>query len=379
MTRPRYDVAVLGLGGMGSAATWHLARRGHRVIGIEQFGPAHDLGSSHGASRMVRQAYYEDPRYVPLLVRAYRLWDELATLTGRSTLVRTGGLMIGPANGAVVTGSAASAEAWGLPHEVLGPEDVSARFPTFRLGRDDLAVYEPGAGYVDPEATVADHIGLATDAGATVVLDTTVVGWELEATGVLVHTASDAVTADRLVVCAGPWTAGVLSPQFPLWVERHVTHWFEPAADTGSFSVGRHPVYLWEYERGAEFYGFPMLGDGRGAKAAFFHDGRRADPDHLDRQVTEDEAEQLHRVLATRIPGLAGRWLSGVACMYTMTPDRHFVVGPVPGTDGRVLVAGGFSGHGFKFVPVVGELLADLATDVAPSLDYSLFDPQRFD
>ena len=375
----RFDVAVVGLGGMGSAAAWHLARRGHRVIGVEQFGPAHNRGSSHGASRMVRQAYYEDPRYVPLLVRAYRLWDELASVTGRDTLVRTGGLMIGPADGSVVTGSLGSAEAWGLPHEVLEPADVARRFPTLRLSRGDLAVVEPGAGFVDPEATVTTHLGLAADAGATLVFDTTVVAWDHEGPGIRLDTSAGTVAADRLVVCAGPWTARILGRLGDhLEVERQVQHWFEPAGDIGRFALGRHPVYLWEYEPGAEFYGFPMLGDGRGAKVAFFHRGSPADPDQLDGLVPEAEAGPLRDLLADRIPDLAGRWLSGVACMYTMTPDRHFVIGPVEGTGGRVVVAAGFSGHGFKFVPVIGELLADLATGVPPSVACSWLEPGRF-
>ena len=376
---PRYEVAVVGLGGMGSAAAWHLARRGHRVLGVEQFGPAHSRGSSHGASRMVRQAYYEDPRYVPLLVRAYRLWDELASVSGRPTLVRTGGLMIGPADGSVVTGTVGSAEAWGLPHEVLEPAEAGRRFPTLRLAAGDVAVLDPGAGLVDPEATVATHLDLAADAGATLAFDTSVVGWELEGSGVMLRTSSGTVAADRLVVCAGPWTTRILDGLGRhLSVERQVQHWFEPKGDIGRFALGCHPVYLWEYERGAEFYGFPVLDDGRGAKAALFHHASPADPDHLDRQVTEAEAGPLRDALSARIPDLAGRWLSGAACMYTMTPDRHFVIGPVEGTDGRVVVAAGFSGHGFKFVPVVGELLADLATGVSPSVDCSFFDPRRF-
>ncbi len=384
-SRSGCDVVVIGLGGMGSSVAWQLARRGHRVVGVEQFGPAHARGSSHGASRLVRRAYYEDPRYVPLLLRAYELWDELGRLTGRPSLVRTGGLMIGPSDGAVVSGTVGSAERWSLPHEVLGPDAVAHRFPTFRLGPGDLAVFEPDAGFVDPEATVAAHLGLATAAGATLEFDTTVRGWELIGSGVIVETSTGTVTADHLVVCAGPWSERVLRPlgrpDLPLTVERQLMHWFQPSGDAEPFAVGRHPVYLWEYEHGAEFYGFPTLDDGRGAKVAFFHQGGpadTADPDHLDRDVVAGDAGALREVLADRLPDLAGRWLSGTACMYTMTPDRHFVVGPVDGTDGRVTVAAGFSGHGFKFVPVVGEVVADLATGQKPSLDLTLFDPARF-
>jgi sarcosine oxidase len=387
-SRSGCEVAIIGLGGMGSAVAWQLARRGHRVIGVEKFGPAHSRGSSHGASRMVRQAYYEDPRYVPLLLRAYELWDELGHLAGRPSLVRTGGLMIGPDRGAVVTGTVASAETWGLTHEVLGPDEVARRFPAFRLGTDDRAVFEPNAGFVDPEATVAAHLDLATATGATLEFDTVVQGWEQNGSGVVIETSSGTITADHLVVCAGPWSSrvlhapGALMPlDLPLSVERQVQHWFLPSDNPDRFALGRLPVYLWEYDHGAEFYGFPMLGDGRGAKVAFFHHGgptSAVDPDHLDRQVRATEAESLRAVLSGRLPDLAGRWLSGAACMYTMTPDRHFVVGPVDGTEGRITVAAGFSGHGFKFVPVIGEVVADLATGVSPRLDLDLFDPGRF-
>jgi sarcosine oxidase len=314
-----YDVAVIGLGGMGSAAAWHLARRGQRVVGFEQFDPVHDRGSSHGSTRLVRQAYYEDPRYVPLLVRAYELWDELGSLTGSPALQRTGGLMLGPRDGAVVTGTLASAEQWGLPHRLLDADEVMRRHPAFRLRPDEVAVHEPAAGFVVPERTIADHLDLAAAAGAALHFRTDVQGWELTATGVRVHTGTAGFDAGRLVVCAGPWSTRVLADHgLPLVVERHLVHWFAPGGDPARFA-------------------------------------------------------------ADRLPGLADHWLSGTACMYTVTPDRNFVVGSVAGTDGRVTVAAGFSGHGFKFVPVIGEIVADLATHGSTALDISLFDPRRFD
>jgi len=375
-----YDVAVIGLGGMGSAAAWHLARRGQRVVGFEQFDPVHDRGSSHGSTRLVRQAYYEDPRYVPLLVRAYELWDELGSLTGSPALQRTGGLMLGPRDGAVVTGTLASAEQWGLPHRLLDADEVMRRHPAFRLRPDEVAVHEPAAGFVVPERTIAEHLDLAAAAGAALHFRTDVQGWELTATGVRVHTGTAGFDAGRLVVCAGPWSTRVLADHgLPLVVERHLVHWFAPGGDPARFAADRLPVYLWELEAGSELYGFPVFAGDPRAKVAFFHDGRGADPDHLDRQVAPEEAASLHRALSDRLPGLADHWLSGTACMYTVTPDRNFVVGSIAGTDGRVTVAAGFSGHGFKFVPVIGEIVADLATHGSTALDISLFDPRRFD
>ncbi len=380
-----YDVAVVGLGAMGSSAAWHLARRGERVIGFERFGPAHDRGSSHGETRMVRQAYFEDPRYVPLLLRSVELWDELGSISGSPLLTRTGGLMIGPADGDVVAGTVASAERWGIPHGVLDAAQVASRFPSFRLRPDEMAVFEPGAGFVPPEESVAIHLALAEGAGARLEFHTPVLEWELDDPaggargGVSVRTGVGEFRADRLVACAGAWSASVLEGLgLPLRVERHALHWFAPSGDTARFRLGRLPVYLWEFVEGSELYGFPLLLGAPGAKVAFFHHGRPADPDHLDREVTTGEAEVLRSELIDRIPDLAGTWLSGVACMYTMTPDRHFMIGRAPGTDGRVHMACGFSGHGFKFAPAVGEILADLATTGKTPWDISLFDPLRF-
>ncbi len=281
-----FDVAVLGLGGMGSAAAWHVARRGYRVVGFEQFGVAHDRGSSHGESRMVRQAYYEDPRYVPWLLRSYQLWDELADVTGAPTLVRTGGLMIGAAEGAVVRGTLTSAQSWNIAHEVLDRTEVARRFPSFTLGSNELAVYEPGAGFVRPEATVRAHVQLAESAGATLHFNTEVTGWEVGPQGVTVATAHDVTHVDRLIVTAGPWAASLLSDLgLALRVERHVVHWITPKGNAESFALGHHPVYLWECADGSEFYGFPALDGENAAKVAFFHDGQPTNPDQVDRSV----------------------------------------------------------------------------------------------
>jgi sarcosine oxidase len=374
-----FDVAIIGLGGMGSAAAWQVARRGYRVVGFEQFGVAHDRGSSHGESRMVRQAYYEDPRYVPWLLRSYQLWDELAEVTGAPTLVRTGGLMIGAADSAVVQGTLHSAQSWSIAHEVLDRTEITRRFPSFALAPNELAVYEPGAGFVRPEATVSAHVQLAEAAGATLHFNTAVTGWEVGSRGVSVTTAHGVTQVDRLIVTAGPWAASLLSDLgIALRVERHVMHWMTPKGNVESFALGHHPVYLWECANGSEFYGFPALDGEKAAKVAFFHDGRPTSPDQVDRSVVASEAEPLMEELVSRIPNLPGTWVTGRACLYTMSPDNHFVIGTVPETEDRVSVAAGFSGHGFKFAPVVGQVLADLATTGSTDLDLTLFSPSRF-
>jgi len=373
------DVVVVGLGEMGSAAAWQLARRGLRVVGLEQFGPAHSLGSSHGETRLVRQAYYEHPAYVPLMLRAYELWDDLATCTGAPTLHRTGGLMIGPADGTVVSGTVRGAAAGAIPHEVLTPAQLHQRFPAFRLGPDELAVHEPGAGFVSPEATVAAHLDLAEIAGAELHFGAPVRSWATTASGVVVEADALTVQAERLVLAAGAWSPAMLpGVTMPLRVERHVMQWFAPAGDPARFDASRFPVYLWELPDGMEVYGFGRASAGTGIKAAYFRKGTAADPDHLDREVTAAQAVSLQTDLAGRIPGLADRWLSGQACLYTMTPDHHFVIGAVAGSEDRVVVAAGFSGHGFKFVPVVGQILTDLVTTGRTDLPIDLFSPTRF-
>lgn len=377
----RYDVIVLGLGGMGSAAAWHLAERGARTLGVEQFGAGHDRGSSHGGTRIVRRAYFEHSDYVPLLSRAYELWDALAERTGRPTLVRTGALMIGAPDSPVVRGTLASAERWNLPHRVLDTADMARRYPQFALRGGECGVYEADAGYVGPEATVRAHLDLAAAAGADLRFGVRA-GWGLAENGVEVDLGDRRVRADRLVLSAGAWTSALLAgrtwPQPPLRVVRRVMHFLAPPQGEAAFAPDRFCVYVFQTGAADEIYGFPFLGPaGAGVKVGFHHRGGDADPDHHERSVTDAEKDEMHALLAQRIPGLAGPTVDARACMYTMTPDEHFVIGRWPGTDDRVSVAAGFSGHGFKFVPVVGEILADLALDGVTSRPIGFLSPER--
>jgi len=371
-------VVVIGLGGMGSAAAAHLARRGAWVVGLEQFSPAHDLGSSHGETRIVRQAYFEHPDYVPLAQRAYELWDELAAAMGAPLLHRIGGLMLGAPESPVVAGTLRSARQWALPHEHLDREATAARYPQFRLEDGEESVYEAIAGHVSPAGAVRAHLEVAAAHGARLRFGAVVNGWDLVPGGVEVTVDGARLRADRLVLAAGPWTGKVLGPVLPLRPVRRVVAYFAPRGDGDAFAPDRFPVYVFDVGGGDAIYGFPETVRGRGAKVGFHYRGPDVDPDLIARTVSPAEIEELRAVVADRIPGLAGRCLDASVCMYTMTPDEHFVIGLMPGTDGRVVIAAGFSGHGFKFAPVVGEILADLATAGATRHPIEFLAPSRF-
>jgi sarcosine oxidase len=373
-----FDVIVLGLGGMGSAAAAHLAARGRRVLGLERFGPAHDRGSSHGDSRVIRQSYFEDPAYVPLLLRAYELYDQLSADSGTELIRRTGGLYFGPPDSVVVAGSMRSAREWDLAHEVLDAAEIRRRFPTFTPGAGEVGLFEEAAGFVRPEATVTAHLESAARSGAELRFDEPAESWEATADGVRVTTAAGSYAAGALVVAPGAWAPDVLAELgVPLTIERQVLYWWDPVGGTGPFE--RQPVYIHQDAAGEQVYGFPAIdGPDGGAKIAFFRRGTvLTDPLQLDREVGADEAAYMARYLEDLMPTLPGRLLRAVPCMYTTTPDEHFVIARHP-AHGNVVVACGFSGHGFKFVPVVGEILADLAIDGTTRHPISLFDPLRF-
>jgi sarcosine oxidase len=376
---PAYDVIVVGLGGMGSAAACHLAARGHRVLGLEKFGPAHDQGSSHGGSRITRQSYFESPDYVPLLLRAYELFDKLARDSGRDVITLTGGVMVGRPDSLTVAGSRRSAEHWGLAHEVLSAAELRRRFPTMNPTADEVALYEPKAGFVRPEETVAAHLSVASAAGADLHYHEPMVSWSGTADGgVLVETAAGSYTAGQLVIAPGAWAPQLLADLgVPFVIERQVQYWFEPTGGVTPYLPDRHPIYIWEDAAGSQVYGFPAIdGPDGGAKIAFFRRGIPTTPETIDREVHPDEIRAMAADAGRRFPTLPGRFLRAKTCMYSNTPDEHFVIARHPGHE-AVTVAAGFSGHGFKFVTVVGEILADLATTGTTAHPIALFDPRR--
>ncbi|MGW5117520.1 N-methyl-L-tryptophan oxidase [Streptomyces noursei] len=378
---PTYDVIVLGLGGMGSAAAHHLAARGARVLGLEKFGPVHHRGSSHGGSRITRQSYFEDPAYVPLLLRSYQLYDKLERDTGRRIATLCGGVMVGRPDSRTVRGSLDSARQWDLPHELLDAAELRRRFPTLTPAPDEVALYEARAGFVRPENTVAAHLQLAVRDGAELHFEEPATRWEElpGGAGVRVHTGENAYTAGQLVICPGAWAPRLLSDLgVPVTIERHVMYWFAPDGGTAPFVPARHPIYIWEDARGVQVYGFPAIdGPDGGAKVAFFRKGTDCTPEGIDRTVHEHEVRAMADQLAPRIPALPGRFLKAATCMYSNTPDEHFVIARHPAHPETTTVACGFSGHGFKFVPVVGEIVADLALTGTTAHPIDLFAPSR--
>jgi sarcosine oxidase len=372
-----YRTIVLGLGAMGSAAAAAIARRGVAVLGVEQFAPLHDRGSSHGDSRIVRMAYFEHPDYVPLLRLAYKGWEGLERSAGRQLIQWTGALMLGRSDSAVVAGTLASATTWQLAHEVLDRAAMAARYPQFRLAAGEVAVHERDAGVVDPEAAVAALHASARADGAELRFESPVTGWDVGGDQVTVRVGGEEVSADHLVVAAGPWAAKLFGPAAALNPVRTVTYHIAAAGDRALFAPDRFPAFVWELGPGDALYGLADVGSGA-PKVGFHHRHRPTDPDAVDREVAPEEIAAMRAVLDERLPALHADCLATSVCMYTMTPDEHFMIGHLPDSGGRVSVAAGFSGHGFKFAPVVGEILADLALDGGTDLPIELFDPTRF-
>jgi sarcosine oxidase len=372
----QHDVIVAGLGAMGSATAYRLACLGVKVLGFDRFDPPHALGSSHGRSRIIREAYFESPLYVPLVQRAYELWDALATQTKREIFVRTGGLMLGAPDGMMVSGALLSARTYALPYEELTADEVHARFPGFRPPPEMVAVWEPRAGYLSPENAIATHLDLARRLGAELRRNEAVIDWRATRDGVEVTTGKGAYEARKLVLAVGAWTPRLLSDlELPLTVERTVQYWLRPPRETHAFDPDRFPVFLCEYAPRRVWYGFPDSGEG--VKAALHHQGEPANPDALRREVGADEIAYMRGLVRTLIPEADGEVVRTAVCMYTNTPDEHFVIDRHP-EHPQVIVASPCSGHGFKFSSAIGEQVAALALDERPPFDLSPFRVDRF-
>lgn len=360
----RYDAIVVGVGGMGSAALYHLASAGLRVVGLEQFEVAHDRGSSHGESRIIRLAYFEDPRYVPLARRSFELWHALERESGERLFTRTGGLDGGPEDDPIFQGALESCRRHGLAHEVFDGRRLNERFPVFRMPPDHHFVLQPDAGSLDPEGGVEAHTRMAEAMGAELRTGVQVEGWEAEGEGVRVHLVDGPdLLGERLVLTAGAWSSDLLgaiaAPH--LRVERQIVAWTSPQ-DPAAFGPDRLPVFNIQVA-GGHHYGFPAL-SGRGPKIGRFgHLLEEVHPDRLSREATAADRALLQGFSDLYLRG-AGPIVETSPCMFTISDDTHFIVDRIPDTP--VVIGCGFSGHGYKFTPVIGEAIAALVQERDP-------------
>jgi len=374
----RFDAIVIGLGAHGSAAALALARRGLSVVGLEAGERGHGLGSSGGRSRMIRRAYFEDPAYLPLLAAAWSAWGALGEAAGEPLVEVTGGLYAGPAESVVFRGSVASARAQGLPHDVLDAAEIRRRWPIFSPDEEIGGLYDPGAGMIRPERAIEAQLRLAAEAGAVLRFGERATDWRpASGGGVEVETDVGVHSADHLVIAAGAWTRYFVPDlHLPLEVERMPVLWFEPDAPVKDVAVGRLP--MWIMDTGAEgiFYGFPY-DTAVGLKVSRHHSGEVVDPDSVDRSEHSADIERVRAFMRRNMPPANGPLREATVCLYTNAPDFNFVIDVHPAVAG-VAYASACSGHGFKFAPVIGEILADLALGTRPSLPIDAFRAARF-
>jgi len=361
---------------MGSAACYHLARRGTRVLGLERFDVPHQMGSSHAVNRIIRLAYYEDPSYVSLLRRAYELWRELQSGFGEQLLHITGSVDASDADGEVFRGSLRSCELHDLPHEVLTSADLSRQFPAFRLPAGHLALFQPDGGFLLSERCIVAHVFGAMAAGAEIRARERVVEWTAMAGGVRVETERGTYEAERLVVSAGAWMQRLVPELASLaQPERQVLAWFQPT-DPSLFTPARFPVFNLTVDEG-RYYGFPVFGVPGFKVGRYHHREEQVDPDDFEREPNLTDETVLRDFTTRYFPGAAGPTMALRSCLFTNTPDDHFVIDVLPDAP-QVVIASPCSGHGFKFCSVVGEILADLASRGATDHDVSLFRLRRF-
>ena len=357
-----YDVAIIGLGAMGSASAWQLSKRGRRVVGFDRFHPPHAMGSSTGKTRIIREAYWESPFYVPIVRRAYELWDELEQRSGMHLLTRTGGLVLGDPGGPLVSGAVLSASAHDVPFEELTAAQVRTRYPAFRPRDGLVGIVEPRAGVLIPEDSIAAMLEQAASGGAELHYDEPVFDWSADGDGYVLRTGKGTYRASQVILSAGAWMATDLPGiALPLTVARQLLFWFEPSGGRAMFAPDRFPIWLWDTDDGRAFYGFPDFGDG--PKAARHHGGPDTTADTVRREILPEEASEVQEFMRWAMPDHHGPVISSGVCMYTNTPDEHFLIDRHPEHRG-VLLASPCSGHGFKFSAAIGEALADMVDGV---------------
>jgi sarcosine oxidase len=385
-----FETIVVGLGAVGSSAVYQLAKRGNKVLGLDRFSPPHAKGSSHGESRIIRQAIGEGDEYVPLVLRSYELWRDIEKQTGTELLTITGGLTLESQNSAAVMHGRRDfldlaircAQKFHIRHEILEAADIRKSYPQFAV-TDERAYFEYETGFLRPELCVELQLGLACKHGAAIQTDEIVASIESDGpSGVTVKTSRGAHSAAQVVIAAGSWTPRFLPPSYAhlFKVYRQVMYWFEMREDSRStFAPPGFPIFIWIFAKGAEFgfYGFPTL-DGKTIKIATEQFSAITDPDHVQRAVGSDEKQSMYKdYVQTRLPGISDRCLAAASCLYTVTPDSNFVIDVHPDND-RIMIASPCSGHGFKHSAAIGEALAQQVIDGKSKIDIGSFALRRF-
>jgi sarcosine oxidase len=379
-----YDVIVIGVGSMGAAACYFLAKQGYRVLGLEQFDITHELGSHTGQSRIIRKAYFEDPDYVPLLSRAYENWKAFEEETGTQLYYRTGLAYFGKPQNILIKGARLSASLYKVPLEEPAIQTLTDRFPQFKIPSGYTALFEPDAGFVTPEKSIRLHAQQAVKNGATIHTREKVLNWKKEGNNIQVTTGKDTYHSNKLIISSGAW-AGKIIPGMSdkIKVTRQAVAWVKPVK-VNNYTLGNFPCWMIaDEEKPGAYYGFPILpvdqfGEPGGLKVAYHYPGQISDPDHMNRQTSPEEINDLKDILNKYLPGSFESVIAVKTCLYANTPDENFIIDRLPGYEEHVAIACGFSGHGFKFVPVVGEILADLVMKGKTEMPIGFLSARRF-
>ena len=372
----QFDCIVIGVGGMGSSAVYNLAKRGQKVLGLEKFDIPHSEGSSHGVNRIIRLAYYEHPSYVPLLRRAYEMWSEIEAIAHEQLLYKVGSIDTAPSGHEVFEGSLESCLEHDIPHEVLDHKQINERFPGYEMPPGQMGLYQADGGFVLSERSIVAYVNAAVLESAEIHARESVIKWEPEGDGVRVFTDRTEYTADRLVITAGAWAAGMVPFLEKLAVpERQVLAWLQPTKPS-LFAPENFPIFNAYFQEG-RYYGFPVFGIPGFKIGRYHHLEEVADPDHMEREVTKEDEDILRAAVSRYFPKANGTLMTLKTCLFTNTPDEHFIIDKVPGLP-QVTVAAGFSGHGFKFASVVGEIVGDLAIKGETSHNIDLLKIDRF-
>jgi sarcosine oxidase len=380
-----HDVIVVGLGTVGSATCMTLAQRGVSVLGIDAFHRPHTMGSHHGESRSVRRAYLEGTAYVPMARRAWELWRKLEKDSGEKLLITTGNLTIGPPDGPAVSGFLASARAGGISHDFLTAAEIRRRWPPLAPPSEFAAGFEKEAGIVFPETCIRVFLAMADAAGARLHVDERVIGWTGAAGAIEVRTTLGRYTAGRVLLAAGARGGRLLGATGAMLTPKRVpVHWITPP-DATAYQLGQLPVNFWQVPINAatgtsaayrEFYTLPAIKPGGRVKAAFHNQLAGVDPEKPPSAVSSAEETAIRAVLTRFLPPLSDCPMTSDTCMYALTPDDHFVLGPLPENENVLAVA--LAGHGFKFAPMLGESLADMLEGLSPAVEMDFFSPHRF-